>query len=113
MEAFAATLEELNDADLLLHVVDASSPRMEEQIRTVEKILMDLGLNRIETLLVLNKTDLLDPDEVPGLEEIMRGVAISAIAPQTLSVLLEKIERTIWLRSSSNRGTSTASHPCQ
>lgn len=108
MEAFAATLEELQGADLLLHVVDAGSPRMDEQIETVEKILGDLGLNRIKTLLILNKADLLDPGEVPVLEEKRRGIAISAIAPQTLSVLLEKIEEAIWLRSSSSRWTSTA-----
>ena len=47
MEAFAATLEELHDADLLLHVVDASSPRMEDQIETVEGILRKLDLDRI------------------------------------------------------------------
>ena len=69
MEAFAATLEELHDADLLLHVVDASSPRMEEQIKAVEGILDRLGLNRIPSLLVLNKCDRLDSQEAANLSK--------------------------------------------
>jgi GTPase len=100
MEAFAATLEELHDADLLLHVVDASSPRMEDQARTVDRVLRDLALDRIPRLLVLNKVDLLDREAVSSLLKNTRGVPISAIAPHTLSPLLEKIEQTIWLRSS-------------
>lgn len=110
MEAFAATLEELQDADLLLHVVDASSPRMEDQTRTVEKVLGDLGLDGIRRVLVLNKADLLGPEEVAALEKNMGGVAISAIAPRTLSTLLERVERVIWKPSSSRR-TSTAAQP--
>jgi GTP-binding protein HflX len=112
MDAFAATLEELHDADLLLHVVDASSPRMEEQMETVERVLRDLELDRIPTLLVLNKADLLEPGEAAAMAENMRGVAISAIAPRTFSDLLPRIEQAIWLRSSSP-GTSTASRSAQ
>ena len=56
MEAFAATLEELKEADLLLHVVDATSPRMDEQMKTVGEILTQLDLNMIPCLLLLNKT---------------------------------------------------------
>jgi GTP-binding protein HflX len=100
MEAFAATLEELNDAHLLLHVVDATSPRLEEQISTVEQILANLDLQGIRTLLVLNKTDLLDPKETSVLAKKMGGVAISALYPPSLSRLLERIEALIWPRSS-------------
>jgi len=112
MDAFEATLEELHDADLLLHVVDASSPRMEEQMETVDGVLRDLGLDRIPALLVLNKADLLDPGEAAEMAKNMRGVAISAIAPQTFSDLLSRIERAIWLRSSSPE-TSSASRSAQ
>lgn len=101
MEAFAATLEELHDADLLLHVVDAASPRMEEQIRTVEDLLSRLDLNGIPTLLVLNKTDLLSPEETGLLKKRMGGVAISAIHPPTLKGLSKSIETFIWQRSPS------------
>ncbi|MDH3828682.1 MAG: GTPase HflX, partial [Desulfobacterales bacterium] len=57
MVAFRATLEELEDADLLLHVIDISNPRYEEQIKSVEKILADLNLQNTATFRVLNKMD--------------------------------------------------------
>jgi len=101
MEAFAATFEELQDANLLLHVVDASAPRMEEQIKAVEGILEKLGLNKIPCLLLLNKIDCLDPDRAAVLSKKMGVIAISAINPHTFSVLLNQIERLIWPRFSS------------
>ncbi len=110
MEAFAATLEELNDADLLIHVVDASSPRMEEQIKAVDEILEKLNLNRIPTLLVLNKSDRLDPEEAAALSKKCKGIAISALDPRTFSGLLDQMESTIWPRFSSP-SISAASHP--
>jgi GTP-binding protein HflX len=96
MEAFAATLEELNDADLLLHVVDAISPRFEEQIHTVEEILVNLDLKRIPTILLLNKTDLLKPEEAITLSKKMGGIAISAPYPSSLLELTKRIETLIW-----------------
>jgi GTP-binding protein HflX len=101
MEAFAATLEELHDADLLLHVVDVSSPRMEEQVEAVEAILKALGLNGIPTLLVLNKTDLVDAEDAALLAEKMAAIPISALDPRTLSGLLHEMEKSIWPRFSS------------
>ena len=96
MEAFAATLEELKDADLLIHVVDAASPRYEDQIKTVIKVLEDLGLNNIPTIMAFNKTDLLPGDEVRMMTKNMRGIAISAIHPPSLTALTERIESLIW-----------------
>ncbi|MBW2215779.1 MAG: GTPase HflX [Deltaproteobacteria bacterium] len=96
MEAFAATLEELQDADLLIHVVDASSPRLEDQIETVNRILEDLDLIRIPLLLVLNKADLLGKEESGVLAKKMGGVAISAIHPPSLTELTKKIETLVW-----------------
>ena len=60
MAAFRATLDELRDADLLLHVVDMSSPYMDDHIRAVETILSDLGMDDIPRLMVLNKMDRVD-----------------------------------------------------
>jgi len=111
MEAFAATLEELHDADLLLHVVDASSPRMEEQMGAVEGILEKLHLGDIPQLLVLNKSDL-DPQGATAMANKQKGVAISAIDTETLPPLLKKIEGIIWPRFSSP-SISTGSHPWQ
>ena len=96
METFAATLEELHDADLLLHVVDVSNPRMEDQIKIVNKILAQLNLKGVPTLLVLNKTDLLDDEYVSILSEKNNGILVSAIDRQTLFPLFERIEDYLW-----------------
>ena len=58
VEAFKATLEEVNEADLLLHVIDASQPRVDEQIDAVESVLRELGAQDKPVLAVFNKTDL-------------------------------------------------------
>ena len=100
MDAFAATLEELHDADLLLHIVDASSPRMEDQIKTVEEILRKLELDRIPVILVLNKTDRLDPVQTAGLSKSLKGIPVSALNPKTFSGLLHEMEHLIWPRFS-------------
>jgi GTPase len=108
MDAFAATLEELHDADLLLHVVDASSPRMEEQMKAVDEILRKLDLDKIRRLLVLNKIDRLDPDQAAALSRRFDGIALSALNRRTFSGLLEEMERLIWPSFSS---PSTATEP--
>ena len=94
--AFKATLEELEDADLLLHVVDLANPRFEEQVRAVEQILADLDLDRIPRLLVFNKTDLLPPDEVAALCRRFDGIPISARDRRTFAPLLNELEYRFW-----------------
>ena len=89
--AFMATLEELRDADLLLHVIDASSPRLDSQIEAVEKILDELGLSHIPRIRALNKCDKLMADEIAGLCRHYRAVAISAVTPGTLTPLVEML----------------------
>lgn len=89
--AFMATLEELRDADLLLHLIDASSPRLDAQIEAVETILGDLGLAHIPRVRALNKCDKLSPDEVASLSRRYDAVAISAVTPNTLTPLVEKL----------------------
>jgi GTP-binding protein HflX len=95
--AFKATLEELEDADLLLHVVDVSNPRFEQQIRSVEKILADLGLSQKQQLLVFNKEDLVDREETGSLCHRYNAVSLSALQPETFYRLLSAIERTLWI----------------
>ena len=68
VSAFRATLEEISDSDLIVHVVDASNPRVVQQIESVEKILADLELNRIPQIIVLNKTDLLNTADLDTLQ---------------------------------------------
>jgi len=65
VEAFRATLQEAADADLLLHVVDAASPLAAEQIEEVERVLAEIGAERIAQVLVFNKLDLLAPAQTP------------------------------------------------
>jgi GTP-binding protein HflX len=68
VEAFRATLQEAADADLLLHVVDAASPQADEQMAEVERVLEEIGAERIPQILVFNKVDLLAPDAMPRRE---------------------------------------------
>jgi GTP-binding protein HflX len=79
--SFRATLEEALQADLLLHVADAASPDVHEQIDAVNQVLSDLGIREKDALLVLNKTDVLEsPDVLPVLlEEYPNAVFISAV----------------------------------
>ncbi len=90
--AFRATLEELEDADLLLHIIDISNPRFSDQIGSVENILETLGLDSIPILRVLNKQDLVSPVIVRKLVRQWDGVPISANDQHTLGPLLDKME---------------------
>jgi GTP-binding protein HflX len=65
VDAFAATLQEAAEADLLLHVVDASNPAHPEQIASVLSVLKDIGADQVPQVLVFNKLDALDPERVP------------------------------------------------
>ncbi len=94
--AFKATLEEMEDADLLLHVVDAANPRFEEQVQAVERILLELELDRIPRLLVFNKTDLLPAAEAAALCRRFGALPISARDRRTFAPLLEELERRCW-----------------
>jgi GTP-binding protein HflX len=105
MVAFRATLEELENADLLLHVIDISNPRYEEQINSVEKILGDLNLQKTSMIRVLNKVDLIDPQTSSRLSRQLRGTAISAQSKPTLRPLVENMETMI--KKSEDRGQKT------
>ena len=94
--AFRATLEELADADLLLHVVDISSPQFEEQMESVEKILGELGLDDKDKLVVFNKADLVDPDIAFIIARNYNGIAVSALDRKTFPPLMEELERRLW-----------------
>lgn len=94
--AFKATLEEMVDAHLLLHVVDLSSPRFEEQIRAVDRILVDLDLQDIPRLLVFNKIDLVPQEEVVPMCRRFDALAVSARQRQTFDELLREMEERCW-----------------
>ena len=65
VEAFAATLQEARDADLLLHVVDASNPDHPEQITEVMRVLREIGADDLPQILVFNKLDAVEPERQP------------------------------------------------
>lgn len=96
LSAFRATLEEISDSRLLIHAVDISNPRWVQQVQSVKRILAELDLAEIPSLLALNKADLLDPADVDGAvrqaHQLDCGevVVISALKPATLGALLEK-----------------------
>ncbi len=94
--AFRATLEELEDADLLLHVVDLSNPRFEEQIAAVERILQDLELDRISRLLVFNKVDQVLDAEVAPLCRRFGAIPVSALNRKSFAALLSELEARFW-----------------
>jgi GTP-binding protein HflX len=71
VDAFQATLQEAADADLLLHVVDASNPNFLEQMAQVDRVLAEIGADTVPQLLVFNKLDLIEPERRP---EQLRGV---------------------------------------
>lgn len=94
--AFKATLEELEDADFLLHVVDISNPFFEEHIESVNKILRGLELENKPTLLCFNKIDRVDMDMASTVSKRYGGVCISALDCNSLFPLLQEMERRIW-----------------
>ena len=91
--AFRATLEELESADLLLHVIDISNPRHKDQIRSVEKILGDLKLQKLQIIRVLNKQDLVAPDLVRHLAKRLDGIPISAKTEKSLVPLVAQMQK--------------------
>jgi GTP-binding protein HflX len=94
--AFRATLEELDDADLLLHVVDASAPDLERRIAAVRRVIEEIGVESTPELLVFNQTDRLPPGEGLALARRFGAVAISALHGSGLADLLEAVEDRLW-----------------
>lgn len=92
VEAFAATLEELQYADLLLHVIDASDPEREEHIAVVEKLVSQLAPQGVPVIEVYNKADLIDPRDIPTGEQ---KIPISASKGVNLNELLKLIENNL------------------
>jgi GTPase len=91
--SFRATLEEVEKADVLLHVQDASSPQREQQKEEVEKVLAELGSRNKPVVLVLNKMDLLPPSERSVCVAGEWSVCISAQTGEGIDHLLELVDR--------------------
>ena len=95
-EAFLATLEGIGEADLLLHVVDGSTDGMERNIASVERILGELGYAGSPSILVLNKSDLVEAGEPPP----GAGTRVSAATGSGIGELLRAVERGLCERDS-------------
>lgn len=91
LAAFKATLEEMEQSDLLIHLVDAASPQVENQISSVNRILGELQLDRLPRLLVFNKMDLVDSAELENRCEAYHALPISAIDRSSLDRLVTEI----------------------
>ncbi len=95
LSAFRATIEEIGDSNLLIHLVDAANPRLMQQIESVERILADLRLVTIPTLLALNKSDLVEQSVLDAMikqlsqEGSRQVIAVSALNAGSLRSLLE------------------------
>ena len=92
VEAFKATLEEVVQADLLLHVVDVSHPQCDKQIQSVNSVLEEIGAEGKATLMVFNKIDKADPETVRRLLDLYHpSVAVSAQTGAGVPELLDAL----------------------
>jgi len=96
MDAFKTTFEEIEPSSLLLHVLDASNPEIEEHYKEVVRLLGELELGHKATVVVLNKIDRCTPEAVESLVRRFDGIPISANDRKTLAPLLEAIESHFW-----------------
>jgi GTP-binding protein HflX len=96
MAAFRATLEELDDADLFLHVVDVATPDLDRRIEAVHRVLDEIGLADTPEILVFNQMDRMPPGVGSAIAARHRGVAVSALNAEGLQDLLERVATTLF-----------------
>jgi GTP-binding protein HflX len=96
LAAFRATLEEINESDMLIHLIDAANPRWLQQLESVERILGELEFGQIPRLVVFNKADLVETDSLEAMlrlacaQDARECISVSAVDPQSLRPMLEK-----------------------
>jgi GTP-binding protein HflX len=95
LQAFKSTLEELDEADVLVHVVDIGNPAFPEHIRVVEELLNELELAKIPCLKVFNKIDLLDDAEATNLARQYDAVPLSALRPATFAEFFRRVQQMV------------------
>ncbi len=94
--SFRATFDELQESNLLIHLVDISNPFFEEHIEAVDRILMELDLDPIPRLLVFNKEDRVRREEAGALARQYGAITLSALQPESLAPLFDAIEKKLW-----------------
>jgi GTP-binding protein HflX len=114
--AFRATLEELGDADLLLHVADAADPDLDRKLEAVDRLLQELELAHIPRLLLLNKADLVEPEELQGLARRHDALPVSAHTRSGMAELIAAADAKLgktssladrWSRRSTDAGAAS------
>jgi len=106
--AFKATLEELSDADLLFHVVDAADPNLERKMDAVHHVLTDLDLTAIPRLVVMNKADRVEASVLEGLCRRYEAIGVSALKRNGLDQLMETAEAKLRMTAGKNDNSSFA-----
>jgi GTP-binding protein HflX len=95
LRAFAATLEEMEDADLLIHLIDISIPDFEERMGIVESMLVSLGVTQTPVLLVFNKIDRVSRESARFVEQRYNAVAISCVTGEGIESLVKRLEKAL------------------
>jgi GTPase len=114
LSAFRATLEEIGDSSLLIHLVDISNPRWPQQVQSVDRILEELHFAQIPAILALNKADLVAVDTLQNIVRQLKQtstsevVALSATDRKTLPPLLDKVGQLLSQDLNSSRGNFAA-----
>ncbi|UCH90939.1 MAG: GTPase HflX [Nitrospirota bacterium] len=93
--AFQTTLQELQEADVLVHVIDAHAPDPEQRIRAVEHVLTELGFENIPRLRFFNKGDLVESEDMQRLCQRYEGIGGSALNVASLQVIQQEIVRSL------------------
>ncbi len=96
VEAFRATLEELGDADVFLHVVDVSAPDLERRISAVHGVLDEIGLADTPEILVMNQADRMPGGVAESIAARYGGIAVSALEGSGLEALLERVAEALF-----------------
>lgn len=107
VDAFRATLEELHDADVLLHVVDAAAPGAPDRVDAVQRILDQLALEPPRRI-VLNKADRADPEQLAALRERYQAVAVSAVRGDGLPDIRRVLAEVLATRGGERQGPTEA-----
>jgi len=105
---FRATLEEIEEAHVILHVADVSSAVVDSHVASVRETLADLGLAAKPECLILNKCDRLEPAEVARLARRLGGIPISAQTGAGVAEMLEAVESLVFSSSESREGDPLA-----
>lgn len=104
VEAFHATLEEVTEADAIIHVIDIANPNVYEQVKVVEKVLASLGASEKPIIFALNKADLLSEEQKrAGLSQFPNSICISAKKNEGLTELMKKVKEVLTAYSLESR----------